>query len=320
MVGHHLPAEVMREHLAHAEAEAEGILASARAAAERHSVELDAVRESGSLDKLPTLLARHARYTDLTVIGQPNLETGGVDDMALTEAAFMDSGHPALVIPRGWSGTLPPQRALIAWDGSREAARAATDAIPLLQLAEHVLVLVIDERDLGGRDDRRPGEELAAHLRRHAVKAEVRSMASDSAAVTEVLLAQAREQSADLLVMGGYGHSRLREMLIGGTTRSHSRAHDCAGPVCALRFAMLESLTSLFTLTVLEVVLSIDNLVVIAVLVGKLPKDRQANAALCRHDPGPGAAPGPADLHRLDHRPDRADVLPSSATASPART
>ena len=219
MVGHHLPAEVMREHLAHAEAEAEGILASARAAAERHSVELDAVRESGSLDKLPTLLARHARYTDLTVIGQPNLETGGVDDMALTEAAFMDSGHPALVIPRGWSGTLPPQRALIAWDGSREAARAATDAIPMLQLAEHVLVLVIDERDLGGRDDRRPGEELAAHLRRHAVKAEVRSMASDSAAVTEVLLAQAREQSADLLVMGGYGHSRLREMLIGGTTR-----------------------------------------------------------------------------------------------------
>src|SRR5688500_14074606 len=106
MVGHHLPAEVMREHLAHAEAEAEGILASARAAAGRHGVDLDAVRESGSLDKLPTLLARRARCTDLTVIGQPDPETGGVDDMALTEAAFMDSGHPALVIPRGWSGTL----------------------------------------------------------------------------------------------------------------------------------------------------------------------------------------------------------------------
>ena len=74
MVGHHLPAEVMREHLVHAEAEAEGILAAARAAAERHSVELDVVRESGSLDKLPTLLARQARCTDLTVIGQPSLE------------------------------------------------------------------------------------------------------------------------------------------------------------------------------------------------------------------------------------------------------
>jgi nucleotide-binding universal stress UspA family protein len=219
MVGHHLPAEVMREHLAHAEAEAEGILASARAAAGRHGVDLDAVRESGSLDKLPTLLARRARCTDLTVIGQPNLETGGVDDMALTEAAFMDSGHPALVIPRGWSGTLPPRRALVAWDGSREAARAATDAVPLLQHAEQVLVLVIDERGLGGRDDRRPGAELAAHLQRHDVNAEVRLVASGGAAVPDVLLAQARDGAADLLVMGGYGHSRLREMLVGGTTR-----------------------------------------------------------------------------------------------------
>ena len=83
---------------------------------------------------------------------------------------------------------------------------------------------------------------------------------------------------------------------------------------------MLESLTSLFTLTVLEVVLSIDNLVVIAVLVGKLPKDEPGQRPLCRHDPGADAAPRAADLHRLDHRPDRAAVRRSSATASPART
>ena len=220
MVGHHLPAEVLREHLAHAEAEAEGILASARAAAEQHGVELNVVRESGSLDKLPTLLARHARYTDLTVIGQPDLELGGVDDTALTEAAFMDSGHPALVIPRGWSGTLPPRRALIAWDGSREAARATTDAIPLLHTAELVFVLVVDAPDIGGGTDARPGEELAAHLRRHAVKAEVRLVPSGGASITDVLLAQARDEAAELLVMGGYGHSRLREMLVGGATRS----------------------------------------------------------------------------------------------------
>ena len=91
-------------------------------------------RESGSLDRLPHLLARHARHTDLTIVGQPDLAAHGVDDTALTEAAFMDSGHPALVIPRAGAAGLPPQRALIAWDGSREAARAASDAIPLLQL------------------------------------------------------------------------------------------------------------------------------------------------------------------------------------------
>ena len=177
------------------------------------------MRESGSLDKLPTLLAQHARYTDLIVIGQPDLASGGVDDTALTEAAFMDSGHPALVIPRGWSGTLPPQRALIAWDGSREAARAATDAIPLLQHAEFVLIVVVDARDIGGHNGRRRGEDLATYLSRHAVKAEVRSMASGSKAVTDVLLAEARNDAADLLIMGGYGHSRVREMLVGGTTR-----------------------------------------------------------------------------------------------------
>jgi nucleotide-binding universal stress UspA family protein len=220
MAGHHMPAEVIREHLAHAAAEAEGILAAARSAAERHGVALDVVRESGSLDRLPTLLARHARHTDLIVIGQPDLESGGVDDTALTEAAFMDSGHPALVIPRTGSATLPPRRAVVAWDGSREAARAATDAIPLLQAAEPVLVLVVDARDVSGRTGDRPGEELAAHLRRHAVKAAVRLVPSGGARITDVLLAQVRDEAADLLVMGGYGHSRLREMLVGGTTRS----------------------------------------------------------------------------------------------------
>jgi nucleotide-binding universal stress UspA family protein len=219
MVGHHLPAEVMREHLAHAEAEAETIVASARAAAQRHGVALDAVRESGPLDKLPTLLARHARHTDVTVIGQPDLETGGVDDSALAEAAFMDSGHPALVIPRSGTAALPPRRAIVAWDGSREAARAATDAIPLLHTAELVLVLVVDARDISGRADGEPGEQLAAYLRRHAVNAEVRLAASGGAGVTDALLARVRDEAADLLVMGGYGHSRLREMLVGGTTR-----------------------------------------------------------------------------------------------------
>jgi nucleotide-binding universal stress UspA family protein len=217
--GQHLPAELVREHLAHAEAEAESILVAFRAAADQCGVAYDVVRESGSLDKLPTLLAQHARHTDLTVIGQPDPEAGGVDDMALAEAAFMDSGHPALVIPRTWSGTLPPRRAIVAWNGSREAARAATDAVPLLQAAELVQVLVVDARAVGGRMDGRPGDELAAHLRRHAVRADVELVASGGVGVPDVLLTQAHDQATDLLVMGGYGHSRLREMLVGGATR-----------------------------------------------------------------------------------------------------
>ena len=189
--GHHLPADIMREHVAHAEAEAEGIVSTARTAAERQGVALDVVRESGSLDRLPTLLAQHARHTDLTVIGQPDLAIGGVNDTALTEAAFMDSGHPALVIPRAGAATMPPRRAIVAWDGSREAARAATDAIPLLQQAERALVLTIGGRDQAAQAAQ-SGERLALHLRRHAVKAELRHVSSAGGGIAELLLAQLR--------------------------------------------------------------------------------------------------------------------------------
>jgi nucleotide-binding universal stress UspA family protein len=213
MGGRHLPAELLREHLAHAEAEAEAVLASARAEAERQGVSLTVLRASGPLDRLPQLLARHARCTDLTIVGQADLAAHGVDDTALIEAAFMDSGRPALVIPRAGATVLPPQCVIVAWDGSREAARAANDAIPLLQAAE--LVLVVDAR--GAIDH--PGAELVAHLVRHAVKAELRQVAS-SGGIAEALLAQANAEAADLVVMGGYGHSRLREMMLGGTTRS----------------------------------------------------------------------------------------------------
>jgi len=214
MGGRHLPAELLREHLAHGEAEAEAVLASARADAERHGLTLAVIRASGPLDRLPQLLARHARCTDLTIVGQADLAAHGVDDTALIEAAFMDSGRPALVVPRQGPAVLPPRRAIVAWDGSREAARAANDAIPLLQLAE--FVLVVDARDAGDH----LGAELVAHLVRHEVKAELRQVASSGSGIAEILLAQAHADAADLLVMGGYGHSRLREMMLGGTTRS----------------------------------------------------------------------------------------------------
>ena len=80
-------------------------------------------------------------------------------------------------------------------------------------------ILVVDAPEIGGRMDGQPGEALAAHLRRHAIAAEVRPVPSGGAGVPDVMLAQARDQAIDLLVMGGYGHSRLREMLVGGATR-----------------------------------------------------------------------------------------------------
>ena len=221
VAGHHMPEDVLREHLARVEAEAEPLLAFVREEAARRGAALALVCESGPLDRLPSLLARHARYADLTILGRPDLGAGGgADDILLVEAAFMDSGRPALLIPPGGTPTVPPWRVLIAWDGSREAARATSDALPLLQQADSAIVLVVDGRDVQGRvGGQAPGTAIAGHLGRHGVKAEVKQVPASGGGTGEVILAQAKEEEADLLVLGGYGHSRLREMMLGGVTR-----------------------------------------------------------------------------------------------------
>ena len=141
--GFHLPADVIREHLRHAEAEAEPVFAAARHAAEQRKVQLETRLETGSLDQLPAILARIARNADLVVVGEPRPEESGMDEAALVEAAFMDTGRPALVVPYVGARALPPGRILVAWDGSREAARAVHDALPLLRQAEEVMILII---------------------------------------------------------------------------------------------------------------------------------------------------------------------------------
>lgn len=217
MAGRHMPDDLIRAYEEQAEAEMAPVLAAARSAAERHRVTLLARRETGPLDRLPTLLAHHGRHADLVVVGRPDPESGGVDDTLLAEAAFMDTGRPALVLPHGWSGVLPPRHALIAWDGSREAARAVHDALPLLRQARETTLLVVDRRDISIRPGEQPGAEIAAHLARSEVRVSVRTVESRGAGIGEVILREAGP--ADLIVMGGYGHSRLREMLLGGTTR-----------------------------------------------------------------------------------------------------
>jgi nucleotide-binding universal stress UspA family protein len=216
-VGRHLPKGFAREHLATLEQEAEARLAALAALAAGHGATLETRRASGMLDRLPILLARAGRCADLIVVGPASAE-GGSDEALLAEAAFMDTGRPALVVPPGWAGTLPPSRAVVAWDGSREAARAAGDAVPLLQKATDVVVLVVDAAAAGVRFSDQPGSGLAGYLTRHGVKARVKQVASGGA-IGATILAQVQEEQADLLVMGGYGHSRVREMLFGGTTR-----------------------------------------------------------------------------------------------------
>lgn len=162
----------------------------------------------------------HARHADLTVL--PAMPRDGAENMHLHDY-FHDilrhSGRPVLVVPEGYAGVLPPRRALIAWKPTREASRAVADAMSLLAQAEIVDVLVVDpvigEAAYGGE----PGADIAAHLSRHGLRVEVETRSSMNFSVAYTLLDHARKTGADLLVAGGYGHSRLREAILGGTTR-----------------------------------------------------------------------------------------------------
>lgn len=162
-----------------------------------------------------TQLARRCRRFDLAVL--PQAQPGGDDNETfLIEAALFDSGRPILVVPYIQTAPFKLDRVVVAWDGSRGAARAVGDALPLLSRAKTVEVVTITpDTKLGGL----PAAEIAKHLARHGLKVELRSLTAESIGLSNCILSHAADQSADLIVMGGYGHSRLREFMLGGMTR-----------------------------------------------------------------------------------------------------
>jgi nucleotide-binding universal stress UspA family protein len=159
----------------------------------------------------------HARYADLTVLGQGiDLQNAPSDLAFLPEELALGVGRPVLVVPRYGTFETVGERVLIAWNGSREATRAVHDALPLLTRAAKVAVLSIDPHDSGSRV---PSADITLHLARHGVSAEADSTVALDIAVGDVLLSRAADLGADLIVMGAYGHSRVREMVLGGATR-----------------------------------------------------------------------------------------------------
>jgi len=160
----------------------------------------------------------HARYADLTIVGQGrDIVNASYDLNFLPEELALGVGRPVMVVPRYGTFEKVGERILVAWNGSREATRAVHDALPLLQRASKVTILSIDpERDSGSR---MPSADIALHLARHGVAAEASSTPGLDMGVGDLLLSRAADLSVDLVVMGAYGHSRMREMVLGGATR-----------------------------------------------------------------------------------------------------
>lgn len=165
----------------------------------------------------PEILALHGRYADLLVLGQDDPEGDSAD---LLETVLFDSGRPVLAIPFAGSFKSIGKRVLVGWNASREATRALHDALPLIAKAENTTVFLANPKRGLGAHGEEPGADIARHLARHGLKVEVAKAVAEDVADSALLLNHASDMGADLLVMGAYGHSRLREFILGGVTRS----------------------------------------------------------------------------------------------------
>ncbi len=159
-------------------------------------------------------LAVHARCADLTVVGQADADGSSSAPLDLPEDLALSAGRPVLVIPHIGAPAQAPRTILLCWNDSREAARAAADALPLMHAASKVVVLCIDP------PSDRSGDDAAAWLSRHGIAATVQREPATDTDVGSVILSRASDLGADLIVMGLYGHSRLRETVLGGASRT----------------------------------------------------------------------------------------------------
>jgi len=198
-----------------------------RIEAQRHAQFEDIVRRHGirpesewrSLPYLSSEVGVHAYYADLVVIARPESAGETAGPPGLAESLVLSSGRPIIMFPPR-STVSQVRRILVAWNATRESIRAVADAMPLLAKADAVEVLVVDHQRRPEGHGQEPGADIARHLARHGAHVEVRRASSGGKDVGRLLLSQAAAFGGDLLVMGAYGHSHLREWMFGGVTRT----------------------------------------------------------------------------------------------------
>ncbi len=159
----------------------------------------------------------HCKLTDLVVIGQDNPDQREPLREVLTEAVMFQASVPTLLVPHAGPSEFKPDHAVVAWNGGSTAARAMRAALPLLQLAKQVTVVVVED---GKRRADMTGADAATYLARHGFDVTVRTIVRKPSGIGQTLIGFTQEIGGDWLVMGAYGHSRIREFILGGTTAS----------------------------------------------------------------------------------------------------
>ena len=213
----YIPAEVIETQRDDNEAAAEAAIKSFTAAADQAGVSAEPVMTSASLAGAGDQFARMARRFDLAIVGQSQPEISSMEQI-IGETTLFESGRPIIIVPYIQKAPFKTDNVMICWDGSRTAARAVADAIPIIRNSGRVeIVIVANER---GKQDEIEGADIGQHLARHGLKVDVHRISGGNIDVGDALLSHAADTGADLMVMGGYGHSRLREFVLGGATRS----------------------------------------------------------------------------------------------------
>jgi nucleotide-binding universal stress UspA family protein len=217
----YIPPEVIETQQRDARDAAKAAIDRFTAAAARNGVAAEPTMLPASFAGAGEQFGLIARRFDLAIVGQAEPDKGAVEEL-IAESALFESGRPLIVVPYIQKAPLTLERVMVCWDGSRPAARAIADAMPLLERAGQVEVVIIaNER---GKQDEIPGADMGQHLARHGLKVDINRIAGGDIDVADALLSHAADSSADFIVMGGYGHSRLREFVLGGVTRAILRS------------------------------------------------------------------------------------------------
>jgi nucleotide-binding universal stress UspA family protein len=187
------------------------------AAAARAGVSTEVRILDASVAGAADLFGRAARRFDLAVVGQARPREGASEEL-LIEGALFESGRPVVVVPHVQTQGVTLERVLVCWDGSRPATRAIADGMPFLRRAKAIdIVAVSGER---GKGSELVGTNMARHLARHDLAVELKRVSAGDVDVPSAIAAYAADIGADFMIMGGYGHSRLREFILGGVTRT----------------------------------------------------------------------------------------------------
>jgi nucleotide-binding universal stress UspA family protein len=211
-----IPPEIIESQRRESDEKARAAVARFEASASRAGVAAESRIISASVSGAAEQLGRLGRRFDLVVVGQAQRDEASAAEV-VDEGVLFDSGRPVVFVPYIQKAGLKLDRVMVCWDGSRAATRAIADAMPFLKKAKQVEIVMVSTKK--PKDDEVAGADLGQHLARHGLKVDVKRITATDTDVSSTILSYAADSSTDLIVMGGYGHSRLREFILGGVTR-----------------------------------------------------------------------------------------------------